>query len=93
MKKIACFILIAFSFQAFAGNPYSYIRSYFKERKFVIDNDETYKVDVCENEDGDIVKFSIYNWKTGNVPVEEYNWHVGGYDNYAPIIANQIVNG
>lgn len=46
-----------------------------------------------EDDDSVYVKFSIYNWKTGNVPVEEYNWHVGGFDNYAPIIANQIVNG
>ena len=46
-----------------------------------------------EDDDTVNVKFSIYNWKTGNVPVEEYDWHIGGYDNYASIIASQIING
>jgi len=34
-----------------------------------------------KDEDGDdsFVRFSIYNWKTGSVPTEEYGWHVGGY--------------
>ena len=44
-----------------------------------------------EDDDTVYVKFSIYNWKTGNVPVQEHQWHVGGYDSYAPIIANRIL--
>ena len=24
--------------------------------------------------------FTIYNWKTGYIPTEEYEWHVGGQD-------------
>jgi len=23
---------------------------------------------------------TIYNWKTGRVPMGKYNWHVGGHD-------------
>ncbi len=46
-----------------------------------------------ENEDGDIVKFSIYNWKTGSVPTEEYNWHIGGYGFDAVDAAYEIING
>lgn len=46
-----------------------------------------------ENEDGDIVKFSIYNWKTGSVPTEEYDWHIGGYDYDAVNCAYEIING
>ena len=46
-----------------------------------------------ENEDGDIVKFSIYNWKTGSVPTEEYDWHIGGYGFDAVDAAYEIING
>jgi len=46
-----------------------------------------------ENEDGDIVKFSIYNWKTGSVPTEEYNWHIGGYGFDAVDAAYEVING
>ena len=46
-----------------------------------------------ENEDGDIVKFSIYNWKTGSVPTEEYEWHIGGYGFDAVSEAYEIING
>ena len=46
-----------------------------------------------EDDDSVYVKFSIYNWKTGSVPTDEYQWHIGGYDNYAPLIAEQIING
>ena len=38
----------------------------------------------------DFVKFSIYNWKTGYVPTEEYEWHIGGHDFEAKEIADAI---
>lgn len=41
----------------------------------------------------DFVKFSIYNWKTGSVPTEEYEWHIGGYDFNAVDAAYSIING
>ena len=47
----------------------------------------------AENEDGDTVKFSIYNWKTGYIPTDEYQWHIGGYSYEADCIANEIING
>ena len=46
-----------------------------------------------ENEDGDTVKFSIYNWKTGSIPTEEYDWHIGGYGFDAVDAAYEIING
>ena len=29
--------------------------------------------------DEGFVKFSIYNWKDGKIPTEEYEWHISGY--------------
>lgn len=34
--------------------------------------------------------FTIYNWKTGYIPTEEYEWHVGGHDYEAHEIASAI---
>ena len=34
--------------------------------------------------------FTIYNWKTGYIPTEEYEWHVGGHDYDAHEIASAI---
>lgn len=34
--------------------------------------------------------FTIYNWKTGYIPTEEYEWHVGGEDYEAHEIASAI---
>jgi hypothetical protein len=50
---------------------------------------------VYDTEDDDTVdvKFTVYNWKTGSVPTEEYQWHIGGYDNYASLIAQRIIGG
>ena len=46
----------------------------------------------AETDEG-FVKFSIYNWKTGSVPTEEYNWHIGGYGYDAIEAAYGIING
>ena len=47
----------------------------------------------AETEEGDYVKFSIYNWKTGSVPTEEYNWHIGGFGYDAVDAATSLING
>ena len=44
-----------------------------------------------ETEDGD-VKFTIYNWKDGYIPTEEYEWHIGGYGFDAVDTAYEIIN-
>ena len=48
---------------------------------------------VEKNEDPDdyfYKGFTIYNWKTGYIPTEEYEWHVGGHDFEAKEIADAI---
>ena len=47
----------------------------------------------AETDEGDYVKFSIYNWKTGYVPTEEYGWHIGGYGFDAVEAAEALING
>ena len=46
---------------------------------------------LTETEDGD-VKFTIYNWKDGYIPTEEYEWHIGGYGFDAVDTAYEIIN-
>ena len=46
-----------------------------------------------ETDEVDFIKFSIYNWKTGYVPTEEYEWHIGGYSFDAVEAAYEIING
>lgn len=48
---------------------------------------------VMADTDEGLVKFSIYNWKTGSVPTEEYEWHIGGYGFDAVDAAYEIING
>jgi len=47
----------------------------------------------ADTDEDDYVKFSIYNWKTGYVPTEEYEWHIGGYGFDAVDAAYEIING
>ena len=32
-------------------------------------------------EDFNYVTATIYNWKMGYIPMDEYEWHIGGFDN------------
>ena len=36
---------------------------------------------------------TIYNWKDGYIPTDEYEWHIGGYDYDAVDVAEAIING
>ena len=44
-------------------------------------------------EDSSPVQFSIYNWKDGRIPTEEYEWHIGGYGFESVSEAHEIING
>lgn len=46
-----------------------------------------------DQEDTDYKKVTIYNWKDGFIPTEEYEWHIGGKDYDAVCIAHEIING
>ena len=46
---------------------------------------------VTADTDEGFVKFSIYNWKDGRIPTEEYEWHIGGYGFDAVDAATEII--
>ena len=43
-----------------------------------------------DEEDWDYISATIYNWKTGSVPTDEYEWHIGGH-NYEATDAVQYI--
>ena len=43
-------------------------------------------------EDFNYVKATIYNWKDGYIPIEEYNWHIGGFDNEAVECVEKVLD-
>lgn len=45
----------------------------------------------AETDEG-YVKFTVYNWKDGRIPTEEYDWHIGGYGFNAVEAAEEIIN-
>ena len=66
------------------ADPYEKVNAEWTIQTKVIEKDAEY-------EDDDFYKvFTIYNWKTGYIPTEEYEWHVGGEDFEAKEIADAI---
>ena len=49
-------------------------------------------IDEWGEEDFKYVKATIYNWKDGYVPTEEYNWHIGGFDNEAVECVEKVLD-
>ena len=33
-----------------------------------------------DGEDYELVTATIYNWKDGYIPTDDYEWHIGGFD-------------
>ena len=42
--------------------------------------------------DKDNTVFTIYNWKDGFIPTDEYEWHIGGFDYNAYCVATDILD-
>ena len=43
-------------------------------------------------EDFETVTATIYNWKMGYIPTEEYDWHIGGFDENAYLTALDVLD-
>ena len=43
-------------------------------------------------EDFNSVIATIYNWKLGYIPTEEYEWHIGGFSNDAVEYVNKVLD-
>lgn len=48
--------------------------------------------DFCDDEDYFYKPFTVYCWKEGRIPTEEYSWHIGGDDYESYEIASTIIN-
>ena len=47
--------------------------------------------DEWDDDDWQYETVTIYNWKTGYTPTEEYMWHVGGKSGYAQDLVEEIL--
>ena len=41
---------------------------------------------------GKAVQATVYNWKDGHIPTEEYYWHIGGFDSDAVECVNETLH-
>ena len=83
------------SLQGYVKTTYDKLVEIFGEPTYT-DADPYEKVNcewaVTADTDEGFVKFSIYNWKDGKIPTEEYDWHIGGYGFDAVDAATEIIN-
>ena len=49
-------------------------------------------VDADDEDDYFYKPFTVYCWKEGRIPTEEYSWHIGGNDYESFDIASTIIN-
>ena len=57
------------------GDPYEKVQC-----EWIIDG-KVFYTDEDGEQDWEYLKGTVYNWKTGGVPLDEYDWHIGG-ENY-----------
>ena len=65
------------------ADPYEKVNAEWTIQSTVVEKDE-------DPDDYFYKGFTIYNWKTGYIPTEEYEWHIGGDDAEAKEIADAI---
>lgn len=49
-------------------------------------------VDEIDYDDWEYETVTIYNWKTGSVPLDEYDWHVGGKSIWSTDVVDMILD-
>ena len=69
------------------GDPYEKT-----QMEWVIDG-KVYFTDQWGDKDFEYIKATVYNWKTGGTPTEEYDWHIGGKSFEAVDFIQEIING
>ena len=52
-----------------------------------------YFIDEDGEKDYHRIEATVYNWKTGATPTEEYDWHIGGNSYEAVEFIEEILNG
>ena len=48
--------------------------------------------DGMDDDDFDYKTFTVYSWKTGCIPTQKYEWHIGGHNFESWSIADDIIN-
>ena len=70
------------------GDPYEKT-----QMEWVIDG-KVYFTDQWGEKDWEYIKATVYNWKTGgSVPLDKYDWHIGGKSFEAVEFIEEIING
>ena len=71
-----------------SGDPYDKVNT-----EWIIDG-KVFYTDQWGEKDWEYIKATVYNWKTGGVPLDEYDWHIGG-ENYdvVEMIQTIVENG
>tara|TARA_S200000501_G_C20814194_1_gene739775 strand:- start:1146 stop:1532 length:387 start_codon:yes stop_codon:yes gene_type:complete len=70
-----------------SGDPYDKVNT-----EWAIDG-KVYFTDEYGDKDYQTIKATVYNWKTGGTPTEEYEWHIGGTCYEAVEFIEEILNG
>ena len=74
------------------ANPYEKVACEWTINAKVEDPDTIFNHDF-EEDDFYYKPLSVYCWKTGRIPTEKYDWHIGGNDYQAVEIAEKIILG
>ena len=69
------------------GDPYEKTQT-----EWVLDG-KVFYTDQWGEKDWEYIKATVYNWKTGGTPTEEYGWHIGGDSYDAVEFVQEILNG
>lgn len=71
------------SLQGFIKTTYDDLVKVFGEPRYRDGDKVTAEWNLEFEVDGDYVTATIYDWKLGETPFEEYDWHIGGFSTQA----------
>ena len=83
------------SLMGYIKTTYSEIVDIFGEPRYTSSGDDkvTAEWDLEFEVGGEYVTATIYDWKLGETPFGEYNWHIGGFSTQAPHIVSHYMKG
>ena len=83
------------SLMGYIKTTYSEIVEVFGEPRYTSSGDDkvTAEWNLEFEVGGEYVTATIYDWKLGETPFGEYNWHIGGFSAQAPHIVSHYMKG
>ena len=81
------------SLMGYIKTTYSEIVDIFGEPRYTSSGDDkvTAEWNLEFEVGGEYVTATIYDWKLGETPFGEYNWHIGGFSTQAPHIVSHYM--